>query len=280
MEEFNTSLIREKITLTESLEAAPEKDQIVIRSNRLFLNLKGSSGSERIVIRTQNMHTTLRLAALLLVVRYREGSFLDRTEPFDWADTWASCLSEYEKEYNAAVWAIVYINGKTVFKTMSSIFVDIIETCAILTQGNYDATMDVTKTVLKRAGKDMDINHSSIVAGTFSDDGDLFRGGIIHRTDIGDIIFNFTVQEGEKAGRIVQAMMAAAAYLEFFSLNFILRNLNDKIRSGKVEKTFTETNQIRAAIGRQNGIRKAISSFEENNKVTYNPAKPALVSEG
>ena len=58
MEDFNTSLVREKIIFiddvgtpdVEDLEDGPN----VVRSNRMFLRL-GEKGEEKIVVRAQNM---------------------------------------------------------------------------------------------------------------------------------------------------------------------------------------------------------------------------------
>jgi len=273
MEDFNTSLVREKIILTDGeIGAGAEKEPVVIRSNRIFLKLGHGTDTEKVVIRAQNMHTTLRLAAKILHSHYNG-------EAFDWEDIWQKSLSGYETDYNKSIWCALYINGRSVFKTITSPFVDVIEKCALLTLDNYDTTMNVTENALKKIGRDMSINHSSNVAAVFTDHGDHMRCGVIHRSNKKDAAFNFTATNGQQHTRITQSMGATAAYLEAFNLRFVIDNLRHKIRSGEVRTVSHENSQIRAAIARQGAINRAILSFEEIYNVKYRPAKPDFFAE-
>jgi len=280
MEDFNTSLVREKIIFTGGeIGEGVEKEPIVIRSNRIFLRLGQTGDTEKIVIRAQNMHTTLRIAAKVLHAYYNGGPLLSRGEPFDWEALWDQSRSAYEKDFNPQLWCALYINGKSIFKTMTSPFVDVIEKCALLTLDNYDTTMGVTESALKQIGHAMRINHNSNVAAVFTDNGDSMRCGIIHRSDKKDVAFNFTAVNGQQQTRIVQSFGATAAYLEAFNLRFVIHMLRNKIRMGEAKTVSPENNQIRAAITRQSAISRAILSFEEVYDVKYRPAKPDFFSE-
>jgi len=280
MEDFNTSLVREKIIFTEGgTSDESEKEPVVIRSNRIFLKLGNGPDAEKVVIRAQNMHTTLRIASRLLQTYYNQGGIQAHEKAFNWDDLWESALSGYEKDYNKECWCAVYINGRSVFKTITSPFVDVIEKCALLTLDNYDTTMNVTENALKKIGRDMSINHSSNVAAVFTDHGDHMRCGVIHRSNKKDAAFNFTATNGQQHTRITQSMGATAAYLEAFNLRFVIDNLRHKIRSGEVRTVSHENSQIRAAIARQGAINRAILSFEEIYNVKYRPAKPDFFAE-
>lgn len=280
MEDFNTSLVREKIIFTfGGIGEETEKEPVVIRSNRIFLRLGQTGDAEKIVIRAQNMHTTLRIAAKILHSYYEGGPLLSRGEPFDWENLWDQARSGYEKEYNQQLWCALYVNGKSVFKTITSPFVDVIEKCALLTLDNYDTTMGVTESALKQIGHAMRINHNSNVAAIFTDNGDNMRCGIIHRTDKKDVAFNFTAVNGQQHTRIIQSFGATAAYLEAFNLRFMIHMLRNKIRMGEARTVSPENSQIRAAITRQGAISRAILSFEEVYDVKYRPAKPDFFSE-
>lgn len=281
MEEFNTLLVREKIIFIDGTpdEGGLAKEPVVIRSNRIFLKLGLAPVTEKVVIRAQNMHATLRLTAKLLYHYYQEGLLLDRRASFDFAAQWEASLSAYDKEYNLDLWAAVYIGGKSVFKTVSSPFADVIEKCALLSIDNYDATMEVTENALKQIGHAVRINHSSNVATTFSDNGVMMRCGIIHRSSNKDTTFSFTVSGGVPRERVVQSIGMVAAYLELFNLRFTIDNLQAKIRKGIIPRGSPETAQIRAAISRQGLINKAILSFESTYNVKYRPEKPDLFSD-
>lgn len=280
MEDFNTSLVREKIIFTEG-ETGEEaaKEPVVIRSNRVFLKLGQGAQTEKVVIRAQNMHTTLRLSAKILQNYYSSDLLLTRKKPVDWTDLWASTLSSYDKDYNKDVWCAVYINGRSIFKTMTSPFVDVIEKCALLALDNYDTTMGVTETALKQVGHAMRISHNSNVAAVFTDNGESMRCGIIHRSNRSDTAFNFTAVNGQQQTRIVQSFGATAAYLEAFNLRFVIHMLRNKIRAGEAKTVSPENNQIRAAITRQGAINRAILTFEEVYSVKYRPSKPDFFSD-
>jgi hypothetical protein len=276
-EEFNASLVREKIIFVD--DAAAESGEgaagpTVIKSNRIFLKLGERAATEKVVVRAQNMHTTLRLAGKILFSYYRGGLLLDRTSPSDWETLWDQVLSTYEKEFNPNIWASIYINGKSVFKTQTSPFVDIIEKCALLTIDNYDATMDVTESALKQIGRAVRINHSSNVAAVLTDTGDHTRCGIIHRADGHDTTFTFNAEGGERHNRVVQSISMAAAFLEAINLQFVVKNLQLKLKRGEIAKVSKEANQLRVGTARLVALDKGIASFEEIYAVKYRPEKP------
>ena len=277
MEEFSASLVREKITFiddSQEPDADGEVGPTVICSNRIFLKLGDRAATEKVVVRAQNMHTTLRLASKVMYSYFKNGAFLTRSQPPDWEAMWDTVLSIYEKEYNTGIWGSVYINGKSVFKTNTSPFVDVVEKCALLTVDNYDATMEVTESALKQIGRAMRINHSSNVATVFTDHVDTMRCGIIHRADGKDTTFSFTATGGEPHNRITQSISIAAAFLEAINLRFVTKSLQDKMRAGEIAKVSPEAAKLRGATARLVAIHKGIMSFEETYDVKYRPEKP------
>ncbi len=273
MTTFDTSLVREKIVFSDD-GTENGKEPVIIKSNRIFLKLTQLGDTEKIVVRTQNMHTTLQLAAKILFSYYRSGLLLSRETPFDWEGQWDSIILNYEREFNPDLWAAVYINGRSVFKTTTSPFVDVIEQCALLTIDNYDATMDVTESALKKIGRAVRINHNSKVGAIFHDSGTSMRCGIIHRAEGKDSTFSFTAEGGEARNRIVQAMMTAASFLEAINLRHITRSLKSKIRQNQISQASKEADQLRLATARMVSLDKTIAGFEEMYSVQYRPEKP------
>jgi hypothetical protein len=277
MEEFNASLVREKIVLVDdgmdgNGDSGGGPAPTVIRSNRIFLRLGQRAATENIVIRAQNMHTTLRLAGKIAYDYFKQGAFIGRA--VDWNAAWESVLSNYEKEFNPDIWGAVYINGKAMFKTTTSPFVDVIEKCALLTIDNYDATMGVTESALKQIGRAMRISHSSNVASVFGDNGDMMRCGVIHRAQGRDTTFSFTAAGGVMDNRIAQSFSVVAAFLEAINMQFHVKMLQDKARRGELPKTGREPNQLRLGTTRLVGLDKGIASFEDIYEVKYRPERP------
>lgn len=276
MAEFTTSLVREKIVFVDD---GTEKDAAAatpttVRSNRILITLTGHGPTEKIVIRTQSMPSALRLAGKVMFSYYRNGLFLGRADPYDWEVQWDGVLSGYDRAYSPDLWAAVYINGQSVFKTVKSPFVDVVEQCALLNIDNYDATMNVTEQALRQIGRAMRINHSSNVATIVTDNGDALRCGVIHRADGRDRTFNFTADGGQEEHRVVQGLGVAASFLEAFNLQRVIKTMQEKIQAGEAAKASAEATRMRAATARMVVLDKAISSFEDTYDVKYRPQKP------
>lgn len=276
MDDFNTALLREKIVFVdeESGKEAGADGHSVVRSNRIYLKLEKDGKSEKVVVRAQNMHTTLRVAGKIMQEFYRKGLLTPHAGSIVWEDMWYELQSNYEREYNPYNWGAIYINGQSVFRTKDSSFVDIIEKCALLTTDNYDATVAVTEGALKQIGKPMRVTQSTTVAAVFTDTGENLRCGIIHRAGGKDTAFNFTVSGGERNHRVVQTLGIAAAFLEAVNLRHIIDSLEAKVRAGQRETA--EMGQLRAATARLTAIDRGIKSFEEVYDVRYRPEKPVF----
>ena len=285
MQEFSTNLVREKIVFIDSgrdIDVLDDNEDgtgpTVIRSNRVFLKLQHGGKTEKIVVRGQNMHGTLRMAAKVYAQFGKGGGFLDRAVPFDWQEHWDQTVSAYDKEFNPGNWIAVYINGKPVFKTVTSPFVDVVEQCALLTLENYDGTMGVAEHVLKEVGKAMRIQHFSNVAAVFSEEEKhSLRCGIVHRSDVRDTPFNFSVTGGgDRENRIIQGLSATAAFLEAFNLTFVIRSAKARLKAREIDAQSPENKQARAAEARQGTLNRQIKTFEDTYTVKYRPEKPDL----
>lgn len=276
MSDFNATLVREKIVFVADSggENVDDTENTVIRSNRISFSLGEGSGAEKIVVRSQTMHTTLYLASKIIYSFYRSGFFIGRDPPCNWEAMWESIVASYEKDNNPNIWASVYINGKSVFTTTKSPFVDIVETCALLTESNYDATMGVAETFMKRAGKSMRVNHDTNVAAVFTDAGDAMKCAIIHRAGGHDTVLSFTAEGGVKDNRIHQSISVAAQLLEGMNLSFLVDKLRIQARRGEIPKISPEAKLLRAATSRLTSIDRGVSSFEEVYVMKYRPEKP------
>lgn len=273
MEEFTTSLVREKIEFID--DAAPPGTEAdggnVVRSNRVFLKLD----KEKVVVRAQNMHTTLRMAGKVLADFYKNGALTPRMAKLGYDGEWTALVSNYEREFNPYNWAAVYVNGLPAFRTKTSPFVDVVEQCALLSLDNYDATMPLAQGLMKKAGKSVRIEHSSSIAAVMTDNTRQMRCGIIHRDGERDITFSFTVTGGEMQNRVVQSIGISSALLEAINLRFIVDALSEKLgEKGSGMKASAEANQHRAATGRLLALSKGLQAFEESYEVRYRPEKP------
>jgi hypothetical protein len=270
MQEFNATLIREKITLTGGEDARP----VILRSNRLHLALGDRVTTEDIVIRAHSMHVALRLAARVFYSYHKNGFFNRRAEPFDWAAAWDLLLTTHDRKHHPAVWAAVYINSKPVFKTTDESVIDIVEQCALRDPGDYDAAIASTVRALEKSGQQARIEQAAKVGAVFTDDGRTLRCGINYRADGRNATFNFMTAKGELFSRVPQGFNIAGAFLEAIDIRHYLRVTFKRLQSGEVAKNAPEMARYYAAPARLRDLRKALSSFEEHFEVKYRPEKP------
>lgn len=276
MDDFNTALIREKIIFIDS--AAPQKTDAmaeghhVVRSNRLLLNLPGDKGVERLVIRSQTMPGTLRLAAAALMDFCAKGKFSGRGP--DWDELWERVRPPYDKKYNPDNWAAVYVDGRNVFKTNASSYADVIEQCAQVATGNYDDAIAVTEGALRRIGKNMQISHSSTVAAVFTNEDDSLRTAIVNRRAGKTNAFNFVANGGDVDRRAQQVLFVTASMLESLNLRLTVDALNVKMRNHRASRD--EQQQFASLLGRMDTLYRHIESFENEFNAKYRPEKPAF----
>lgn len=282
MSEFQTSLVREKIVFND-LEGG-NADQLtpdnIIRSNRIVLNLSRGKESETVVIRAQNMHSTLRMAAKVFNSFYKGGGgFLKRDKMPNWQVMWTQTMSAYEQDYNAEnIWAAVYINGNAVFRTKQARFMDVIEQCALVTRDKYDNTKDVAEYALKQLGRDVKIIHESNIAAVISDKSESLRCSISHRSDRKDTVFNFLMQNGGgRTDRVHHAFVMAAAFLEGINLGHLVRARRQLLAQGEISKNSQEARQMYAAQRRQLTLNREIIAIEALYKINYRPEKPDFI---
>ncbi len=271
---FEATLVRERITLVERAGDDTPAHPAQIRSTRLHLSLPGRVAVENIVIRSKNMHTTLRVAAKVLFSYYKSGIFANRAEPYDWENMWDLLLTGYDRKFNPELWAAVYIDGKLVFRAGATPALDVVEQCAALTYDNYDATIALAKKALGQDGLDADIEHLVKVAAVFSDDDTQLRCGVIHRADGKDMTFSFTAQGGEQYSRVVQGFNIAASFLEAIDILHFMRMVQRRLRAGEITRADPDMTKYNASPQRLKDLRRALEAFEEHFGVRYRPEKP------
>ncbi len=275
MSDFSASLVRERIIIVlKEDDPIYSGNTIVIRSNRMYLKLGDDKLTEKIVVRGQNMGDTLRMAGWIMDDHYRHGNLSNRK--VKWDDLWSKSVSDYGKQYNKDNnWVAVYINGKPIYQTNKSPFIDIVEQCALMTLDNYDETMNVAETFLDKVGKTAQIEHSANIAATFTDTEELTRSGIMNRSGSNKHTFTFSTSGGKiRVGRILRCFMTAANFLDAINIVLFIKETQEKIDSGAITGHCDEAKQSFAAIKRRNELLRNINNFEKAYEVNYRPEKP------
>jgi hypothetical protein len=281
---FNTSLLREKFVITDVMPGEiSDKEPVIALSNRIVIPLipPDKSSYEVFIIRSQNMHTCLRMAAKMAQDVSELGPIIGRkTKPVDWKAMYLSVCKGYEKKWNPDRWIAIYHKGRLVYEDGEGDrhpFLDIIEQCDARNKGDYEKSLVVAEDAFKHAGKMVTIDHDANVAAIFNYEPGNARCGVISRSPSHTTTLNFTAKD--KAGRFVKishCLSVAAAFLEGIQLAFLVGMTNIKVNYEIIASNSPEALQGRDAshkLGRLNG---AITQFENLFDVSYRPERPNL----
>ncbi len=271
MSDFNTSLLREKIIITFLDNDTDEP--IIIRSNRVHLQLVKGKNIEQIVVRGQNMSDSLRMAAWTIDEHYKRGFSI--TSEDDWDYMWSKTVSKYGKEFNADKnWVAVYINGKSVYQAGKLPFVDIVEKCAMTNFEDYDDAINILEVAFKKLGKKVKIEHLVNVALNLTDNNKITRTSIIRRKSGNDNTMTFTASGGKvRNGRILRCMMAAANLLEIVNIVRLMKIHDNSIMT----QSPISDKQYFASRLRKMQLIRAINKFERVYNVQYRPDKSNFI---
>ena len=219
MGDFQTSLLREKFVIRNiSLPSHDDRHAVIALSNRMQLALGFGSQKEILVVRAQNMHLTVRMAARILQSFNQRGPLTSRAPAFDWQGVWNSIVNDYEYAFNPQRWVVVYKDGKPIFNAGERHpFLDLLEKCSHEhKQRDYDFSPGCAEDMLRDAGQNVKITHNSNVALNVEFKNDEGRCGIILRGP--DKTTTFTILITKKsdgpAMNIPQALGACAGFLE------------------------------------------------------------------
>jgi hypothetical protein len=279
MDEFNTSLLREKFIIHDRDAKTGDGKPVIVLSNRLEASLKSKNGKrEEYAVRAHNMHLCVRMVARLMLSFHQGGPLLERQTPFDWESVWDMIVSDYEYAYNAARWIAIYHKGRVVFeKGTRHPLVDIIEKCDIVNKtGIYDESVKMAEKAFRDAGKNVRIEYDANVALVVSVEDNAGRFAIILRGAQRTTTFNFSARSSDdkKKINVPQCLGVAAAFLEGVQLAFAVGMNNEKIRIGLIERHSKEEKQTRDAAQRLNRLATEIGNLENTFEVRYRPEKP------
>ncbi len=281
--EFHTSLLREKFVLTE-----PGKDSVppvVAMSNRMAVTLVTPSGkeTETYVVRTQNMHSCVRVAAAIAKEFDERGPIQGRMTEFKWDYLWKDVIKGYERDWNKDIWGAIYSRGKKLFESSEHHpFLDIIEKCdAINKTGDYDESVKFAEKAFQQAGKTVKIIHDANVALIIkiknNEEVREARCGVILRGAGGTTTFNYTVSPKKEGAEMITAptlMTVSAAFLEGVQLAFTVGLLNKKRELGLIVKYTEEDRKAEKSTSRLINLNTAISRIEQKFTVQYRPERP------
>ena len=278
MTDFQSSLLREKFTITETENA--DADPIIAVSNRMAVNLTSDDGidNETFIIRTQNMHSCARFSAAILKDFHEHGTLANRTSKVAWDIIWEDVIKGYERDWNEDIWCAVYHKGRLVYQDgVHHPFLDIIEQCDAAQKNEYNQSVVLAEEIFGQAGKRVKIKHDSNVALILSIKDELAKAGVIVRSGAGTTTFNFTAEPLKKNPKPLHpytVISVAASFLENIQLGFFVGLMNKKLEYKLFAQFSDEDRKHKRATIRLGNLNKAINNFENHFDVKYRPDRP------
>ncbi len=276
MKTLNTSLLREKFTIIDPV-VKTARGPVVALSNRMVLELRNNRGDlqETMIVRAQNMHVCVRMAARILHSYLNGGPLLDRRVPYDWNTMAEEAAGEYERASNERLWIAVYSKGSAVFKQGSCHpLLGLLEKYAAM-KDSYEQAVPLAEAAFQQAGKKVRIDYDGNVALNIDLEKTKGRCGVILRSANQKAIFNFTA--GAKAGKTLsfpQILSAAAAFLEGIQLAFHVGMNGEKIKMGMISQGSDEAWKTAEGSKRLLRLSTEIANMEDSCEIRYRPERP------
>ena len=292
MKDFRATLLREKFTLEpalpegdEAAHTARQEEAIVALSNRIAIHLHSEDGelAEKIIVRTQNMHSCVRLAAAILKDFEEHGQMTERIEAMPFPHLWQDVIKGYEKDWNPAIWAAVYQNGRVLFESGERHpFLDIIEKCDARSKEDYEFALQDAEEAFQKAGRPVTIDYDSNIALILSFTPAQAKTGVILRSAGRTRTFNSTIKpksrEMKDAMRIPSILTYCAAILEGVQLCFLAGMTRRKLDLGLIPEGSEEARKGMRAMDRASNLGRALSQFEVRHVMTFRPEQPDFPS--
>ncbi len=277
---FQASLMREKFILRDLAGDLSDEPPIIALSNRIVLPLSYKNESETYVVRTQNMHSCVRLSAAIYKEFIERGSLIARAQEFRWDHLWLDVIKGFERDWNQEIWCCIYYKGKPVFSHGEHHpFLDIIEKCDAKEKGDYEDSVIFAEKAFKQAGKSMKIEHDANIALILKITEEEAKCGLIIRGANRTTTFNYTVKvhpRHKEPVRVPTIMSVSAAFLEGVQLAFFVGMSNKKHELGLLEDYSDEYRKWQKSTRRLGSLNTAISQFEMKYDVNYRPERPTF----
>ncbi|MBE1237865.1 hypothetical protein IHV25_09435 [Phaeovibrio sulfidiphilus] len=263
------SLYREKTTFykisTASLRRLEDKTSY-LRSNRIILDMKPFR--DRVVIRANSVHNTLRCAHMILEQFSENSAALSESAEIDWSSLWQTRLSSYDREWNPSAWCSVHVNGRHLFASRKSELIDQIEKVA----RGADLSEEIIREAVKpysRPGEDLFVEHESQTAVLFSMFPTSVRATVLERERGRTRSFSVTMPYKEDLLPLFGTRMRFVAdVVEAIALREMLEG------AGIAYVGSVPAEQLHCARERRIECLQDIIEFEQASSVVYRPERP------
>lgn len=275
------TLFREKTTVHSfSFDTGAEGNQVAmsIRSNRIAINLKAEDVNETVVVRGQNIPSTLRCAAMVVESFTRNPMIFSKENAVNWADKWTDRQSSYERKFVPESWVSIHHGGRTLFSTNTSRQIDALEALAQGGDINEQLVHRVSQALFGR-DEEFAVQHDSQTAVVFTPFSSYHRAAILERRGGRTGSFATSVHHPPKPSKPVRFdtfIHFCADLIEAVNVRMFLERVKAMVEENRISGPPITPAQVQAAMDRRRALVTYINAFERANKVSYRPERPEL----
>ena len=281
MKDFSAIMLREKFELFPvNGEGTEDKPELEASGNRLEIKL-GSKASESqtvYIIRSQNMHTCLRIGAHVAYHHFEHGDLPQSgRNRFEWRYIFKTVTEIYEEKWNPDIWAVIYKNGRPIHKGGKDYnpVLDIVEQCMAYEKTDYSGVSHILDSMLERAGKKFHVEYDSEAATKIEGNNAKAVISIIRRGPDQKEVLKMQVKRKQSRDiRLSPCLTSAAAIIEAYQLGFFVARVNEMMHHAKLTLAHKEAVQGDHASRRILRMEEAQEEFEEMYDVVYKPKSP------
>jgi len=261
-----------------SMDDDPEEEKPVLelRSNRITMPIKTKVSTIAVVVRGQNMASTMRMSAVVMDEIRRDQTILRDAGGVDWYGQWRRRVSKYEADYNQANWVSLHIGGEQVFSSRDdNRAIAELEQLAMGEDVTDDLVMEAAQNVLG-ALDDFAVEHDTQTSFVLTPGSEFHRSSVLERRDRKTGAFSLSVRHPtpQNQVRLSHFMAVNADIMELTTLKSFLDRVAEMAAENTLSKSTITPTQVQAARARRQALLEAIELFEKTNKVVYRPDRP------
>lgn len=275
------TLFREKTTVHSfSFDTGAEGNQVAmsIRSNRIAINLKAEDVNETVVVRGQNIPSTLRCAAMVVESFTRNPMIFSKENAVNWADKWTDRQSSYERKFVPESWVSIHHGGgrcfpptrrarSTRWRPWRRAAISMSSSCTASARHCSDATKSSPSSTTARRRSSLPPFPATTAPQSWS-------AGAVGRVRLRP---RSTIRPSPaKPVRFDTFIHFCADLIEAVNVRMFLERVKAMVEENRISGPPITPAQVQAAMDRRRALVTYINAFERANKVSYRPERPEL----
>jgi len=278
---FREKSVVHKFTELNDDDSADDEPVLSLRSNRVTIPIKTQMSNVMVVVRGQNIPSTMRMTSVVVDEIRRDADLIHEAAEFDWDNMWRRKISKYEADHNQENWVSLHVSGELAYASREGEEASAIAEVELLTD---DA--DVTESIVMEAAnnvlgalEDLVVEHDSQTAFVFTPFPAYHRAAILERRDRRAGSFAVAVHHPtpQKPVRLSHFIGFCADMTEALTHKSFLDRVQEMAADNSIDGSPYKPAFVQATRNRRRDLIETIENFEKVNKVVYRPERPSFI---